>query len=230
MLLPVGHYASAQEVSPAVAVITGLSGSASHLAEDGSAAAALQVFQQLSAKETIGLNPGSSATFVFFTGRKETWEGPVTLRILPDGSEVVGSVEPGALREETEPEAGADFHQLPEVMGKSRAAVTVVLAPRPQGIPAHPDCSQWKPLQLTPKEAATLEQARAEYARRRAVSTPSDHTPEAMLLSVLVRYDQLDEVATIVRRLRVRYPGSAGLQFLYDYAERCGPYLQKAGL
>ncbi len=226
MLMPP---AAAQQTASSGAVITGLVGSASHRAVATDKPSALQPFQQLFTDDLVELSSGSVATIVFFSGRKETWEGPVKLRILENNSKPLDDPIAKPLREEIPSDVQQDLQSLPEVMGNSRAAVTIVLAPNPPGMPVQMDCRNWQRLELTAAEQSVLQTARIKYETMRNQTADYDHTPEAYLISVLAQYDQFDEIAPLLDTLQSRYPGTSLLQTFRDRVARCKPYLQPAG-
>lgn len=219
----------AESIGADVAVVTGVSGQIKYGASPAEAEGALQAFQQLAENEIVELNKGATAIIVFFSGRKETWEGPVTLRILADRGLSIGASNSGTVRTEVPPEAQDQIEQLPQVMGSSRSAVTVVLAPVPLDLPQQPDCRHWRPLVLSPGERKFLDQSRLHYQRIRASTAETDYTAEAYWLSVLGQYERFDELSTLLHTLQMQVPGNRVLTDFQTRMTRCQGFLQARG-
>ncbi|MBI5527551.1 MAG: hypothetical protein HY897_14545 [Deltaproteobacteria bacterium] len=172
-------------------------------------AAEAKSYMKIRVGDVITVPEGGSVELAYFSGnRKETWKGPVTIKVGLTESTVQSGKD--ARPEVTKVPAGATdgVKRIPSLLrkaGAGRAGATHV-----RGTPGKSDKKPAPP--LSKEEQAEIAAAREVYAELKNASADGDATPDLYLLGVLADYEQYEEMEKLVVDALKKAPKSEELK------------------
>jgi hypothetical protein len=172
-------------------------------------AAEAKSYMKIRSGDVITVPEGGAVELVYFSGnRKETWKGPVTIKVGTTESTVEGGKD--AKPEVGKVPAGATdgVKRIPSLLrkaGAGRAGATHV-----RGTPGKTEKKPSPP--LSKEELAEITAAREVFAELKKASAEGDVTPELYLLGVLSDYEQYDEMEKVVTDALKKAPKSEELK------------------
>ena len=170
---------------------------------------ALQAFMMMFQGDLLTLPADARVKLLYpENGRKETWQGPVTLALDVEQSRAQDeTIKPVEIEESAAIARTIKETCLPLI---ERGAVTIVRASYSEESEQMP--AKHAPLALTDAEKQAISDARSTYAKMKEDTEKSDVTPELYLLSVLAFYEQYDSMAERLAQLQKTEPNNPVLQ------------------
>ena len=171
-------------------------------------AEALTPFQKVRVGDKVTVPDGAMVQLVFFSsGRKETWNGPATVRIAEDAA----SLEKGDATAEVADvgdNVGKSLESLPVMLRRAeldRAGATLVRG------------RKHEELALDDVEKKQVEEAEAIYAQMKADAPEGDILPAMFMVSVYLRYALNDQAEALLEEALATCPDCTAPKSLLEW-------------
>ena len=200
-----------EEPGADVGLVTSLAGKVTYL--EGDKQLPLEEFSKIRQGDKLNLAGASSLTVVFFAnGRKEAWQGPVSL--LLGKSEAMPTDQPEKPGEAVTPsiskipgEISARLKRIPALLKRThnRSYGGILFRGKKTGD---------KPgnFALNSLEKLALAQARKECGELISKSPPDDPTPRLLLLAILADYGQFADMTQALAESVILFPNCKSLE------------------
>lgn len=190
-----------------VGMITRLAGSVVCQQEAASKDIPAKSFMKIYQNDRIVLDGGAEMQLVYFaSGRKETWAGPLAVKVGKDGSAPENANAKPSEISEIPAMAAKEFGRISNQLHRSGSA----LVRGSSGAEVKPP----PPIPLSEEEQKTIDFAHQVYDDMRKSAGPQDITPELYLFSFLADYDLYPDMARLIAIMKKKQPENAEIDTL----------------
>lgn len=178
----------------------------------------VQVFMKVQENDVVKLAPSASLGLVYFSnGRRETWSGPLVIKIGTTQSQAI---------EGTNTSATPLVTALPETALKEVKRLSPLIDPSKlhrsggvlvRGKATHTETEPLPPTELSADEMGIIENAEQTYRQLAAQAETDDILPEIYLFSILGDYDQFGKMKNLIDIMRKKQPANPAIDSLAEW-------------
>lgn len=194
--------------APDVGMITRLAGSVSCRQQDAQNQIPAKSFMKVYQNDQLILDEDSEVQLVYFgSGRKETWSGPLVLKVDKEGGVSYGG----------ESAKKPEISEVPMMVAKEFSRISNQIHRSGSALVRGGDgsaVSAVPPIPLSEEEQKTIDFARKVYDDMRKSTAPEDITPELYLYSFLADYDLYSDMAKLLAIMKKKQPSNTEIETL----------------